>query len=166
MARKLLGRRNATMNASDAGPAPSTAAISTSRMNPATRESAVKPPTEASRPIIRTFYASGMFQSVNFPATPPFLLGNSFLGGHSNAARFRLLYQALGRGLYPLHNRIHARGIGMEPVRLDQRAIERHAFEKERIEQHVVFLCELREDLIVISRIARSEIARRLHAGE
>ncbi len=41
MARKLLGRRNATRNASDIGPAPKTNAIKMSRINPVTRESAV-----------------------------------------------------------------------------------------------------------------------------
>src|SRR5262245_49567776 len=51
IARKLLGRRNDTMKASDMGPAPRTAAMMMSRRKPATRESAVKPPTEARRPI-------------------------------------------------------------------------------------------------------------------
>src|SRR5258706_1071024 len=51
MARKLLGRRKATMKASDIGPAPRIAAIMMSRKNPATRDSAVNPPTDRRRPI-------------------------------------------------------------------------------------------------------------------
>ena len=51
IARKLLGSRKATMKASDIGPAPRIAAIMMSRKNPATRDSAVNPPTDRSRPI-------------------------------------------------------------------------------------------------------------------
>ncbi len=57
-------------------------------------------------------------------------------------------------------------GFGMEPVGLHERAVERHAFEEERIEQRVVFHGELREDRVVVGRVARAEIPRRLHAGE
>jgi hypothetical protein len=52
IARKWLGRRSATKNASATGPAPSTAASTMSRTKPVMRESSVKPPTVKMRPII------------------------------------------------------------------------------------------------------------------
>ena len=52
MARKWLGRRKATKKASAMGPAPSTAAMTTSRMKPEMRETSVHPPTVAMRLII------------------------------------------------------------------------------------------------------------------
>src|SRR5215468_1990138 len=55
MARKWFGRRKATKKASAIGPAPSTAAITTSRMKPEARETRVRPPTVAIRLIIRGF---------------------------------------------------------------------------------------------------------------
>ena len=46
MARKWLGMRNATTKASATGPAPITAAMTTSRTKPVTRETSVQPPTD------------------------------------------------------------------------------------------------------------------------
>src|SRR3954471_19941563 len=46
MARKWLGRRCATTKASATGPAPISAAMTTSRKNPVMRERSVHPPTD------------------------------------------------------------------------------------------------------------------------
>src|SRR5215217_2507883 len=149
MARKLFGRRNATMNASDAGPAPSTAAMTTSRTNPATRESAVKPPTEARRPIMGPFYGKGIFRSVYVRAPESAagrsgpvacrLGGRSFLRWGSRAARPRLLDETLGKRSDLLYDRLDAGGIGMDAVGLHQRTLQHDAFEKEGIEQRFIF---------------------------
>src|SRR3569623_2129070 len=56
MARKWLGSRSATKNASATGPAPRIAASMMSRANPVSRESSVYPPTVKMRPSIRRFY--------------------------------------------------------------------------------------------------------------
>src|SRR6185437_10095751 len=52
MARKWLGSRKATKKASAMGPAPKTAAMTTSRMKPLRRETRVSPPTVAMRLIM------------------------------------------------------------------------------------------------------------------
>src|SRR5262249_49528824 len=54
MARKWLGSLNATKKASARGPAPNTAAITTSRRNPVRREISVSPPTVAMRLIMQS----------------------------------------------------------------------------------------------------------------
>src|SRR5215813_7378050 len=54
MARKWLGKRNATTNASATGPAPSIAAKRISRTNPVRRDTSVQPPTVKIRSIIAT----------------------------------------------------------------------------------------------------------------
>src|SRR5271169_7042752 len=55
MARKWLGNRNATKNASATGPAPRIAASMMSRRNPVRRESSVYPPTVRIRSIMVAF---------------------------------------------------------------------------------------------------------------
>ncbi len=52
MARKWLGSLKAMKKASATGPAPSTAAMTTSRMKPVRRETRVSPPTVAMRRIM------------------------------------------------------------------------------------------------------------------
>src|SRR5262252_10259565 len=54
MARKWLGRRSATKNASATGPAPRMAASIMSRANPVRRDTSVKPPTVRIRSIMAT----------------------------------------------------------------------------------------------------------------
>src|SRR4051794_15779728 len=64
IARKWLGRRSATTNASATGPVPIVAAITTSRKKPVTRETSVHPPTEA---ILRNIVDSGLHGAAVVP---------------------------------------------------------------------------------------------------
>ena len=82
MARKWLGSRKATKKASAKGPAPNTAAMTTSRMKPVRRETRVSPPTVAMRLImLRSFKSLAMRGRSLTSATDAFLWAKAAMPG-------------------------------------------------------------------------------------